>query len=213
MMNPDLLPDEATSPALAPIAERLADEGVPVRAIARALKHPAEGIRAAIADGIYKGRILLMPKDDWPVGQSREDRHPSYTRATRMTDETLINGCIRLFKVTKLQAALLASLLVRNEVNKDTMHQIIESRRTPGRGETDVKMVDVVICNLRKRLRPFNYTIKTLWACGYYMLPADRKDILDKVNEHVVQNTVKETAAPDAAGVGGPTEATQRGGI
>ena len=188
----DALPEDILPAELVPFAERLADEGVPVRALARVFKYSTDAIREAVNEAIYKGRIVQMPKDDWPVGQSRDDRMPSFIRANRMDDENLVFACIRLFKVTRLQASLLAILINRNEVSKDTMHQIIESRRAPGKEETDPKMVDVVICHLRKRLKPFNLKINTLWACGYYMEPVQRKEILEMVNNYVVGTASKE---------------------
>jgi len=208
MADPDALPEDILQPELVPLVERFADEGVPVRAMARACKQTTEAIREAIRTAIYSGRIVQMPRDDWPVGQSRDDRTPSYMRQNRVDDESLINACIKLFSVTKLQASLLAILINRNEVSKETMHQIIESRRTPGKEETDPKMVDVVICHLRKRLKPFNLKIITLWACGYYIEPVQRKQILEMVNNNVLGKTPEDatadrgseaTAAPEAA--------------
>ena len=195
----DTLPEDILPSDLAPFAERFADEGVPIRAMARAFKQTTEAIRSAVEEAIYKGRIVQMPRDDWPVGQIRNDRTPSFVRTNKIGDEDLIMTCKRLFNVTRLQGALLSVLLNRNEVSKETMHQIIESRRrTPGKEETDTKMVDVVIFNLRKRLKPHNYTIHTLWACGYFMPPAQRKEILELINASTATaQTERPEAAPD----------------
>ena len=187
MDKSDVLPEDILPSNLVPLAERFADEGVPIRAMARAFKQTTDAIRYAVEEAIYKGRIVQMPRDDWPVGQARNDRTPSFVRTNKIGDEDLIMTCKRLFNVTRLQGALLSVLLNRNEVSKETMHQIIESRRrTPGKEETDTKMVDVVIWNLRRRLKPFNYTIHTLWACGYFMPPAQRKEILELVNANSI---------------------------
>ena len=182
--DPDALPEDTLPPGLVPYAERFADEGVPLRAMARAFKQTTDAVRAAVEEAIYKGRIVEIPKDDWPVGQPRSERSPSFVRTHRVDDEKLVSACQRLFKVTRLQGSLLAILINRNEVNKETMHQIIESRRAPGKDETDIKMVDVVICNLRKRLKPFNLGVTTLWGSGYAMLPAQRRQILEMVNRN-----------------------------
>lgn len=205
MADPDALPEDVLPPEIVPLAERFADEGVPVRAMARAFKQTADAVRETVAAAIYNGRIVQMPKDDWPVGQSRDDRTPTFMRQNRMDDENLIFSCKRLFKVTRLQASLLAVLINRNEVSKDTMHQIIESRRAPGKEETDPKMVDVVICHLRKRLKPFNLKINTLWACGYYIEPVQRKQILEMVNSYVLGRSSQDdltTAPPGIVGDG-----------
>ncbi len=178
-------PQEYLPVELQRLAERFADEGVPLRAMARAFKQPAETVREAVQFGISEGRIVQMPRDDWPVGTPRNDRTPGFIRANKLDDESLVFSCIRLFKITRLQASLLGVLINRNEVSKDTMHQIIESRRPPGKEETDPKMVDVVICHLRKRLKPYSLKINTLWACGYYMEPYQRRSILEMVSKYV----------------------------
>lgn len=199
----DPLPTDELSPDLSRLAERFADEGVPLRAMARAFKQTTDAVRAAVQLGIDGGRIVQMPRDDWPVGITRTDRTPGFLRANKLDDESLVFSCIRLFKITRLQACLLVVLINRNEVSKDTMHQIIESRRPPGKEETDPKMVDVVICHLRKRLLPFNLKINTLWACGYYMEPYHRRAILEMVNKYVGGQATQEDfiAAADEGGV------------
>lgn len=162
-------------PVLASIAVRLADEGIPVRAIARAIKHSSEDVRDALHIAIDCGQIVSMPRDDWPAGILRDNRIPDTIGKVKLENENLIFNIARLFKVTKLQAALFSVLLKRTEVIKDTLHQVIESRRKPNKEETDPKMVDVVICHLRKRLEVFGIEIETQWASGYYMTPDMRK--------------------------------------
>jgi len=196
-----LLDGETLSPAYAALAERFADEGVPLRAIARALKQSTDAVRLAVEEAVYKGKIVAVPRDDWPVGSPRDARSPSVARAYKVDDENLVFSCIRLFKVTRLQASLLAVLINRSEVSRDTLHQIIESRRPAGKEETNPKMVDVVICNLRKRLKPFSLSVKTLWACGYFIEPAQRREILEMVTNYA--NSPSQNA---------PTQATQNAG-
>jgi DNA-binding response OmpR family regulator len=116
-----------------------------------------------------------MPRDDWPIGVLRDKRIPDSVGRPKLDDEQNIFHIARLFKVTKLQAALFSVLIKRTEVIKDTLHQVIESRRKPNKEETDPKMVDVVICHLRQRLVPFGIEIETQWASGYYMTPEMRK--------------------------------------
>ena len=192
MATPDALPEDILPTELVPLAERFADEGVPIRAMARSFKQTAEAIRDAVSEAIYNGRIVQMPRDDWPVGQSRDDREPSFARQNRIDDENLVSSCQRLFKVTRLQASLLAVLVNRTEVSKETLHRVIESRRPQGKDETNLKMVDVVICHLRTRLKPFNLFITTLWGSGYFIEPAQRKRILEMVNSHVKGQTEKD---------------------
>ena len=52
------------TPAL--LAARLADEGVPICAIARALKIPSDDVRETLQDALGEGVIVEYPREDWP---------------------------------------------------------------------------------------------------------------------------------------------------
>lgn len=176
----------STQPAdLEPIIVRLADEGIPIRAIARSAKVSADTVRETIQDAVLNGTIVYQPKEDWPPGADRDIRVPGWVKDRTVLEQELVYNCVRMFKVTKLQAALLAVMLQRAEVTKETMHQVIEACRNPLKEETNPKMVDVVICHLRKRLKPFGLVIHTLWARGYYIEPSQRKFCLEMIDRYV----------------------------
>lgn len=161
----------------AQVAIRLAGEEVPVRVIARSLQTPADEIRDILHDAVANGRIIRVPRDDWHPHPRGQQAPVSIT--AKMEDEDLVLNCKRRFKVTGLQASFLALLIKKNEVRKDTLHQRVEARRSAGKNEaTDPKIVDVVICNLRKKVglkTEWKFDIKTLWGSGYYMEPESRE--------------------------------------
>lgn len=168
---------------LVPIAIRFADEGIPINVIARGLRQPAENVRESLFDALHSGAIVEMPRPDWPPTSKRSDRVPT-TFEQRISDDDLFNRCMRVFKVTRLQATVLSVLLKRDHAEKETLHNAIERRRFNRQSKphnmeaTDPKMVDVVICVLRKKLKALGVTIKTAWGSGYYMDAADRKKAL-----------------------------------
>jgi len=164
------------------IIVRLADEGVPIGAIARAMRQPSDEIREHIEDAIATGRILETPHSDWPTDSRRNTRAPC-TPAEKLDDAHLTMSCIRLFKITGLQAAMLSVLIRRPEVTKDVLHQVIEQRRGQHKEQTDPKMVDVVICHLRKKMKPFDIEIRTIWAKGYCMEADMRAKALQLVQD------------------------------
>lgn len=158
------------------IAVRLADEEVPVRAIARSLMLPSEQVREVLNEAVAAGKIIRVPREDWhphPRGQLS----PAAAPAVKMQDDELTANCQRLFDLTKLQAAFMSVLIRRNEVTKGVLHQVVEQNRKNIENveETDPKMVDVVICHLRKKLKKYEIEVKTLWAVGYYMEPKMRE--------------------------------------
>jgi len=175
--------DDELRAEFVPVAVRLADEGVPLYAIARSLRAPSDLVRVALHAAKDEGKIVDLPREDWPPNSLRNTRDPVANR--KMDDEDTVFNCVRLFKVTRQQASLLSVLIRRNEVSKDMMHQIIEKCRAPNKGDqTDPKMVDVVICNLRKRLKPTGLKIETMWGCGYFMKPDMRARALELIGEY-----------------------------
>lgn len=167
------------------VAVRLADEGIPVRAIARSLKVPSEDIYEVLRDAIATGSITEMPKDDWPVGSTRGQR-AAFNGTPLENEENLqraIRGC---FKVTRLEAAILSVLVKRTEATKAQLHIVIEQMRSDTTREaTDPKMVDVIICHLRKKLKGTDLTIRTVWGIGYNMPLADREKAVHMVSAFV----------------------------
>lgn len=163
------------------IAANLAHEGVPVMAIARSLQKPYADVRATLEYFIDIGGITEMPQNDWPPLVRRADRLPLFLSKIPENDQLFVIQ--RALKLTKLMASFMLVLLKRDDANKDTLHYVIESQRALRRSRpantevTDQKMVDVVICNLRKRLRPHGIKIETLWGAGYFLAEESRQKI------------------------------------
>lgn len=170
--------------AVAAIVVRMANEGIPVRAIARCTCTPSETIHEGLREAIEDGVLLQLPRDDWPPHANREERVPQYVKGN-FDPSLLVLNVVRLFGVTQQQACLLLMLIKRREVTRKMLHNEIERRRPHPKVETEPKIVDVVICKLRKRLEGFGLTIVTVWSCGYYMPPEDRRKALDMLNSYL----------------------------
>lgn len=167
--------DPTLKPFADAVAIRLADEGIPVRAIARATRVPSDEVYDLLKDAVATGMLVDLPKDDWPVGSSRSSR-TVFNGTSLETEDALKVACARCFKATRLEAAILALLLKRNEATKQQLHLVIEQNRpSANRDETDPKMVDVIICHLRKKLRPHSIEIETVWGIGYLIPLAGRE--------------------------------------
>ena len=171
---------EITLPRL--LLTRMAIEGVPIRAIARIVQLPSAEIRASLEEAAAAGIIVQMPRDDWFAGLARDHRVPEYAKGG-LNDALLILNVVRLFGVTQQQACLLLVLIKRREVTRKMLHNVIEGRRPHPKVETEPKIVDVVICKLRTKLKVFGLTITTVWSCGYFMPAPDRKKALKMLNE------------------------------
>lgn len=172
-------------PFLHDVAVALADEGVPVRAIARAAKITGEDLYLVLKTAISEGRLIELPKDDWPPASKREQRKQPSHNILNLDDDTLRMACASRFKMTRLQAAVFVTLLRRPEINKDQLHTAIEAIRPNQDEPTDQKMVDVVICHIRKKIKPFKITIDTIWGVGYSLPVLGRTLMLDMLAEHI----------------------------
>lgn len=174
-------------PFLHDVAVALADEGVPVRAIARAAKIAGEDLYLVLKTAINEGRLIELPKDDWPPTSKRNQRNQPSHNLLNLDDDTLRMACASRFKFTRLQAAVFVTLLRRPEINKDQLHTAIEAIRPNQDEPTDQKMVDVVICHIRKKIKPFEVTIDTIWGVGYSLPAAGRALMLDLLAQHLGQ--------------------------
>lgn len=69
------------------------------------------------------------------------------------------------WSLTASEARVFAHLTTRDECSKDSIMAAMYSNRVDAGPE--IKIVDVFICKLRKKLRPFGVSITTLWGRGY----------------------------------------------
>ena len=74
--------------------------------------------------------------------------------------------------LTVLEARLFGALLERELLTKDAAMAALYRDR--GDDEPEMKIIDVFVCKLRKKLRPYGMTIETRWGVGYEM-SADMK--------------------------------------
>lgn len=166
------------------IAVALAYEGVPVRAIARSIKTPGEEVYEILKEALNDGKLIELPRDDWPTGARRE-RTPSERKMLQLDDVMIQTVCSSLFKLTRLQAAVFCTIVKRPNVTKEQLHQAIENTRSANQEPTDQKMVDVVICHIRKKIRAHDLAIETLWGIGYFMDVDQRSRVLHMLDQHM----------------------------
>jgi hypothetical protein len=155
-----------TTPSSVDCAVRLADEGVPLRAIARAINIPSETLRDALAQARADGRLLELPRDDWPPGFPRDQRALQLSRLLVSDRDALLLTVQRVFKLTRSQAHLLLTLVQNDMVSKSRL-------------DIPVKTVDVHICHIRQKIAAFGIAITTLWGYGYRLPPEAKRKAMD----------------------------------
>lgn len=192
----------AFHPHLSPIATALADEGVPVRVISRSMRVPAEDMRSHLKEAVTRGELIELPADDWPPTARRSDRLP----AIAPVPFTQIASNARLvFKVTASQAVVLATLLTRDACKKEQLlnavqqHRLSKANLPTDLSEPQLKLIDVMICHLRKKLKPHGVKIETVWGSGY-SISRQQRDIAMALITGYVGGATTESANVNEAG-------------
>lgn len=179
---------------------RLADEGVPVAAIARATMRPAEELRPVIAEAVKRGYLVAMPASDWPPGSRRDTRVPTVA-AIRVGELGAFVGALqRSLRLTAGEARFLALLVQRGEAARPTLHAAISGDEP----ESDPKTVDIHASRLRKKLRAFGIAIETIWGRGYALSPDAVRRIrleVDRATRYDMGPAQPRERAPDCAGL------------
>ncbi len=196
-------PTHTPPPALvaATVAVNAANEGIPVAAIGRILNTPFGDILETLREQKDLGRLIDMPRSDWPPGTRVADRLPALSLPN---DDDLSFMCKKTYKLTGLEASFLVVLLKHKHVEKTRLHNIVENQRAMratqpnNKDATDPKMVDVMICKLRKKLKVIDKDLKieTIWGGGYYIEAAMKPRIVAYADGD--QNASKEAITADA---------------
>jgi len=150
---------------------RLADEGVPLRAIARATNTPSDILRDRLHEAQAEGKLLGLPREDWPPGFPRDQRALRLSRMVTQDPETASLAMQQVFRLTPTEASLLMILIQSPNVPRERL------------GMT-YRTVDVHICHIRRRLAPYQISISTLWGYGYQLAADGRRRIMNLILTH-----------------------------
>jgi DNA-binding response OmpR family regulator len=151
---------------------RLADEGVPLRAIARATKQPSATVREQLQTARTGGYLLELPREDWPPGFPRDRRALQLSRMLVENRTALFLTTQKVFGLTKTEAELLLALTQNENLSKNARADMVGMNQ---------KTVDVHIHRVRRALAPFGIEIGTLWGYGYNLSTANRRKTMELI--------------------------------
>jgi hypothetical protein len=161
--------DAAVDRSIPDIAIRLADEGVPLRAIARAIKVSSDVVRERLQMALATGRLIDLPREDWPPGYPRDQRVLQLSRLAAENRDALLIAMQEIFGLTPTEIGLLLTMIQHLTLAKGRINDMTS------------RTIDVHICRIRQRLAPHGVEIKTLWGQGYQFSPEDRRKIMDMI--------------------------------
>jgi len=152
------------------IAVRLADEGVPLRAIARAIKSSSDAVRERLKLAQSAGQLLDLPRDDWPPGFPRDQRALQLSRLVSENRDRLFAAMQESFHLTPTEISLLLIMLQHPSLLKERLSESMT-----------VNLIEVHVCKIRKRLAAFGIEVRTLWGYGYQFTAEDRRKLMDMI--------------------------------
>ncbi len=179
---------DALPPLYTQLIVTAANEGLPIAVMARIFAIPFADVEITLKEALDEGRVLTMPRADWPSAGGASTRAPSVPRLSR--DQVELAASTQ-FKLTKLEAAFLGALLQYDHTEKERLYGIAEQQRQRRQTRvirdepTDPRIVDVMICKLRKKLRTYDpaFVIGTTWGRGYSIDAPVKKSMLDVLNK------------------------------
>lgn len=77
--------------------------------------------------------------------------------------------------LTGAEMRIFGVLLAREMATKDALMAALY--RDLGKDEAQVKIVDVLVCKMRKKLVPLGIVIETIWGQGYRLTPAAKAQV------------------------------------
>jgi DNA-binding response OmpR family regulator len=157
------------------IAIRLANEGVPVQAIARATGWSYADVHAQLQTAQSDGSLVAIPCADWPAGYTREQKllHLSHSVLNNKAD--LEKAIHRVFHIPPRLAQILLLLLQHPEVHRDRFAHLTYATT----GLSNVTAVHVSY--LRGKLQKFGLTVQTIYGYGYRMSPEHQRKALNLI--------------------------------
>ena len=79
------------------------------------------------------------------------------------------------FRLTGKEEGVFGVLMAREIATKEMVMFALYS--SLGKDEAEPKIVDVFICKIRRKLKPFGIDIKTVWGKGYYLTPEAKRSV------------------------------------
>ncbi len=75
------------------------------------------------------------------------------------------------FGFTRNECVIFGLLLKQKLVRRDALMEALYFHK---QDEAEIKIVDVWVCKMRKKVKPYGISIETQWGQGYFLLPESK---------------------------------------
>ena len=140
---------------------------------------PSSDLREQLHEALSDGRLLELPSDDWPVGLPRDQRSLQISRMVRENREALHLVAMQLFGLHPERRPGAGE--AAGDRARQPGSRCMWRCHGPSDPVSDIKIVDVAICSMRKRLEKFGIEIMTLWAYGFRLSSEHRRRAMDLI--------------------------------
>jgi two-component system cell cycle response regulator CtrA len=96
-----------------------------------------------------------------------------------------------LWNLTGQQERLLGFLFASGHPSKS---QMMDELYGDAILQPEIKIIDVLVCKIRKKLKPFGIEISTHWGRGYYLSEPNK----DQIRAHLAMQPITKEQAEDA---------------
>lgn len=86
--------------------------------------------------------------------------------------------------LTGAQTRVFGVLMAREVATKDALMAGIYADVT--RDAAEAKIVDVFVCHIRRKLKPFGFSVETLWGRGYFLKPETKAAVRERLAEGIL---------------------------
>ncbi|NEI60938.1 helix-turn-helix domain-containing protein [Rhizobium leguminosarum] len=107
----------------------------------------------------------------------QRDRIEFLEERIRQLEEALMPSSVMVpveYQLTSLESRVFAHLASREFGTKQSIMMALYSDRAE---EPEIKIVDVFVCKMRRKLRPFGVKIETIWGLGYRLAKPDVTEV------------------------------------
>nr|WP_278422938.1 helix-turn-helix domain-containing protein [Brucella anthropi]DAM62818.1 MAG TPA: Transcriptional regulatory protein, C terminal [Caudoviricetes sp.] len=102
------------------------------------------------------------------------DRIAAQEERIRQLEELLVPSKIRIpleWSLSPAEATVFACLAARRFATKEMIYHALYALRSD---DVEPKIVDVFICKLRKKVKPFGVIVETVWGSGYTLVDREK---------------------------------------
>lgn len=118
----------------------------------------------------------LSLRDAYVASLERQNDELRMRIAQLETEIGLRNNIPLVFGLTGSEARLLSMLVQRGFATKEQL-LIAATNDVTGNKVPDIKIVDVYVCKIRRKLEKFDITIETSWGRGYNLTAENRAKV------------------------------------